>query len=270
MKVEEARALVETVLEDERLNNVQELIFRQCWEGRHSYQEIAQVAGYDYEYIKATGAKLWKLLTEAFGEKVKKSNLQSVLKRYLRRHHITLQQNKGTGFNLSGSNLSGARLFFANIKESDSCQANFYKDKRQDDKTELEQEKIKAEPAVNPNANSPAEKLTHIWNGWQFHSAGEVSIAEALNRAGVLFFPKATARLTTPDGKQNQDLHFLICYEGKLGILAVDLAEEDQETATDGILQSQGIRIIQHYDVNECTVEPQRVVLEFLQLLSQA
>ena len=97
-----------------------------------------------------------------------------------------------------------------------------------------------------------------------------MSIAEALNRAGVLFFPKATARLTTPDGKQNQDLHFLICYEGKLGILAVDLAEEEQETATDGILQSQGIRIIQHYAKRQCTAEPQRVVLEFLQLLSQA
>lgn len=269
MKVEEALALVETVLEDERLNNVQELIFRQCWEGRHSYQEISQVAGYDYEYIKATGAKLWKLLTEAFGEKVKKSNLQSVLKRYLRRHHITLQQNKGTGVNLSGSNLIGSSIFFANI-ESDSCQADFYKDKRPDDKTELDGEETKAEPAANPNAHSPAEKLTHALNGWQFRSAGEVNIAEALNRAGVLFFPKATARLTTPDGKQNQDLHFLICCEGKLGILAVDLEDAEQETATDGILQSQGIRIIQHYDASECTAEPERVVLEFLQLLSQA
>lgn len=270
MKVEEALALVETVLEDERLNNVQELIFRQCWEGRHSYYEIAQVAGYDYDYIKATGAKLWKLLTEAFGEKVKKSNLQSVLKRYLRRHHITLQRNKVTGVNLSGSNLSGARLFFANIKEADSCQADFYKDKRPDDKIELDGEETKAEPAANPNAHSPAETLTHIWNGWQFRSAGEVSIAEALNHAGVLFFPKATARLTTPDGKKNQDLHFLICYEGKLGILAVDLDDAEQETGTDGILQSQGIRIIRHYDASECTAEPHRVVLEFLQLLSQA
>ena len=164
MKDDEALALVETVLEDERLNNVQELIFRQCWEGRHSYQEIAQVAGYDYEYIKATGAKLWKLLTEAFGEKVKKSNLQSVLKRYLRRHHITLQRNKITGFNLSRSNLSGYSILFANI-ESDSCQANLYKDKRPDDKTELDEAKTKAEPAVNPKAHSTPETLTHIWNG---------------------------------------------------------------------------------------------------------
>lgn len=134
----------------------------------------------------------------------------------------------------------------------------------------MDEAETKAEPAVNPKAHYPAEKLTHIWNGWQFRSAGEVNIAEALNRAGVLFFPKATARLRTPDGKQNQDLHFLICYEGKLGILAVDLAEEEQETATDGILQSQGIRIIQHYAKREGTAEPERVVLEFLQLLSQA
>lgn len=86
----------------------------------------------------------------------------------------------------------------------------------------------------------------------------------------MLFFPKVTARLTTPDGKQNQDSHFLICYQGKLGILVVDVEDAALEAATDGILQSQGIRHIQHYDVTECTAEPHGVVLEFLQLLSQA
>ncbi len=270
MKVDEALALVEMVLEDQaRLNNVQELIFRHCWEGRQSYQEIAQVSGYDYEYIKATGAKLWQLLTEALGEKVKKSNLQSVLKRYLRRYHITLQRNQVIGVNLSGANLSGARLLFANIKESESCQSDLSKDKRLDDKTDLEEEEIKGEEAVNESANSPPATLTHSWNGWQFCSGAEVKIAEALDRAGVLFFPKATARLTTPEGRQNQTPHFLVCYEGKLGILAVDVEAEALGRPTDVTWQSQGIRIIQHYDVIECDAEPDRVVLEFLQVLNQ-
>lgn len=87
----------------------------------------------------------------------------------------------------------------------------------------------------------------------------------------MLFFPKATARLTTTEGRQNQDLYFLICYEGKLGILGVNAEDRDEaDQRSDRILQSQGIRMIQYYNVNECTEEPDRVVLEFLQNLSLA
>ncbi len=235
MKVDEALALVEAVLEDDRLNDVQELIFRQCWEGNQSYQEIAQGSGYDSEYLKATGAKLWKLLSEVFGEKVKKGNLQSVLKRYLRQNQITLQRNQIMGVDLSGSNLSGAKLLFANVSQN-SCQSDFYKAKRPDDKIVLNEDEITAETQVNPIAHSNSESLSHFWNGWQFRSQAEVKIAEALDRAGVLFFPKATARLTTPEGRTNQSPHFLVCSEGKLGILVVD-GEED-EAETDRLLQT--------------------------------
>lgn len=73
MTVDEALAIVETVLDDdEQLNDVQELIFKQSWEGRYSYEEMAEFSKYDDEYIKSAGAKLWKLLSEAFDEKVKK------------------------------------------------------------------------------------------------------------------------------------------------------------------------------------------------------
>ena len=34
MTVEEALVLVDTVLPEEGLNDLQELVFRQCWEGR--------------------------------------------------------------------------------------------------------------------------------------------------------------------------------------------------------------------------------------------
>jgi hypothetical protein len=109
MTVDEALAIVETVLEDdEQLNDVQELIFKQCWEGRQSYEEIAKFSKYDDEYIKAAGYKLWKLLSDAFDEKVKKSNIKAVIKRYLRRHQVTLHRTQVIGVNLSGANLSGA------------------------------------------------------------------------------------------------------------------------------------------------------------------
>jgi hypothetical protein len=278
MKVDEALALVEAVLEDDRLNDVQELIFRQCWEGNQSYQEIAQVSGYDSEYIKATGAKLWKLLTEAFGEKVKKGNLQSVLKRYLRQNQITVHRNQVIGVNFSGASLCGSSLSGANlsvaklygtISEEQDSQSDFYKAKRPDDKIVLNEDEINAEPGINPIAHSNSESSSHSWNGWQFRSQAEVKIAEALDRAGVLFYPNATARLTTPDGRKNQDPHFLVGSEGKLGILFVDGVEED-EAETDRLLQTQGIRIIHHYPVTQCTEDSDWVVLEFLQALSQA
>ena len=49
----------------------------------------------------------------------------------------------------------------------------------------------------------------------------------------------------------------------------MDVADADLGRANDVIWQSQGIWIIQHYEVTECDAEPDRVVLEFLQLLSQ-
>ncbi|MEG4326597.1 hypothetical protein QUB37_07110 [Microcoleus sp. AT3-A2] len=76
MTVDEALAIVETVLDDdEQLNDVQELIFKQSWEGRQSYEEIAKVSKYDDEYIKAAGYKLWKQLSEVFDEKVRLKQL---------------------------------------------------------------------------------------------------------------------------------------------------------------------------------------------------
>ncbi|HIK26462.1 MAG: hypothetical protein N3E45_08560 [Oscillatoriaceae bacterium SKW80] len=87
-----------------------------------------------------------------------------MLKRYLRRHHITLQHNKIIGVNFSASNLSGAWLLFAYI-EAESCQAYLYKDTKQDDKTELEEEEIKAERDSKQLADSPPEILTYAWLG---------------------------------------------------------------------------------------------------------
>jgi hypothetical protein len=89
MTVDEAQELVEIVLDYQHLNKVQELVFRQSWE-RRSYKEIARSSEYEYDSIRVAGAELWKLLSIAFDEKVKKGNLQSVLKRYLRRNKVNV------------------------------------------------------------------------------------------------------------------------------------------------------------------------------------
>ncbi len=78
MTVEEALAMVKKFLNKDSLSIIQEIVFRQAWEGK-SYFEIASRSGYDPGYVKEAGYKLWQLLSEALGEKVTKKNFQLVL-----------------------------------------------------------------------------------------------------------------------------------------------------------------------------------------------
>lgn len=80
MNVEEALLILDTVLEQSFLNDVQELVFRQSWLGQ-TYVEMAESSGYNANYIKDIGYKLWKLLSKVFKEEVRKSNFRSVLRR---------------------------------------------------------------------------------------------------------------------------------------------------------------------------------------------
>ena len=79
MNTEEALVILDTFLE-QGLNDVQELVFRKAWEGQ-TYPEIAESSGYDSNYIKEVGSKLWKMLSQALEEEVTKSNFRSVLRR---------------------------------------------------------------------------------------------------------------------------------------------------------------------------------------------
>lgn len=77
--VGEALAFVEEVLRPERLSTVQELVFRRCWLG-DSYQEIAEDAGYEADYLRSVGSRLWQQLSDIFAERVTKNNLRAVLR----------------------------------------------------------------------------------------------------------------------------------------------------------------------------------------------
>jgi hypothetical protein len=79
MNVEEALIILDTILAPQRLSKVQELVFRQCFLGR-TYHEIAENLGYDYDYIRVTGYRLWQTVSEALGERVTKYNFQAVLR----------------------------------------------------------------------------------------------------------------------------------------------------------------------------------------------
>jgi len=77
--IEEALYLVDNAIKPERLNSIQELILTQCWSGK-TYQEIADSSGYDPDYVRVVGSRLWQLLSESFGEKITKNNFRSILR----------------------------------------------------------------------------------------------------------------------------------------------------------------------------------------------
>lgn len=293
MSVDEALTLAETVLEaeEEPLNDVQEIIFRECWQGRTSYEAIAHVSGYDKEYLKCAGAKLWQQLSDAFGEKVKKSNLKSVIRRYAQQHHLK-PRNLVIEVNLSGASISGDNIGGENM-QGHLREANFCLHDSPPQKTS--QEKPPPRSKFRHRHFHSSEKIAgfpekaYQWHGWEFDSEAEVKIAEALDRTGVLFFPNAQGRLTSATGRENSVPGFLICYQGKWGLLAVkkgispenvaeimpeNVAEimpgDDERSRLFQSLKSQGIHLIADYDVAECLKESDRIVQDFLDHLSNA
>lgn len=88
MTTDEALAIVDRLLQSKKLNNLQELIFRQSWKDI-TYQKIAKNSDYSYDYIRDNGAELWKLLSQALGEKVTKKNFKAIIERQNRQEKTT-------------------------------------------------------------------------------------------------------------------------------------------------------------------------------------
>jgi WD40 repeat protein len=101
MNTQKALVILDTILEHQHLNDIQELVFRQVLEGK-SYPQIAVDTGYDANYVKDVGAKLWKLLSDSLGEKVSKGNLQAILRRYDSQPQV-LGENDGSPSSISTS-----------------------------------------------------------------------------------------------------------------------------------------------------------------------
>lgn len=84
IEISQALRIVDRTLEPDRLNTVEELVLKECWEGK-TYQEIARASGYDSDYIRVVGSRLWQNLSNALGEKVTKNNFRSVLRQQARK-----------------------------------------------------------------------------------------------------------------------------------------------------------------------------------------
>jgi WD40 repeat protein len=94
MTVDEALALLDTLLQEQSLRDIQEQVFRHSWEGR-TYHNMAELAGYDTGYIRDVGSELWRQLTQALGEPVTKQNVQAVLRRQSERRLPELVDRSG-------------------------------------------------------------------------------------------------------------------------------------------------------------------------------
>lgn len=116
-------------------------------------------------------------------------------------------------------------------------------------------------------------RATMMWRNLRFRSESEKRIAQALDEAGVLFLPNCLARLNTPDGRKNKEPDFVICHQGRWGILEVDGEPYHPPSRTvddhkrDQDFYAHGVLLVLHFDAAECYQQPRRVVKRFLGLL---
>lgn len=129
-----------------------------------------------------------------------------------------------------------------------------------------------ANTANNQGVKFNFNNKTHTWQRLTFRSKTEIKIAEALDRAEVLFLPNCLARLNTPNGRANKEADFLICYNGKWGILEVDgpyhtPERRVEEQERERIFRRHGIKVVERFDSSRCYENPDAVVQEFFKML---
>ncbi len=237
---------------------------------------LFRLSGYEYDYIKDAGAKLWKQLSKAFGEKVKKTNLQSVLKRYLRQTQNNFMGNPVIAVNLSGANLTNTTLNIPELNGSKllltPLNTAYLHPEIQDsiiDNPKLssnQQEILVLDENPMPENPPTSDNKTDEWNGWQFPTEAHLTIAQTLENTGILFTPNAKLRITTEAGKQNQQFDFLIFHQGKCGILQIDTGTTPLNPKN-LLSQNPDIPIIKHYQASRCIENPAEIVQEFLKIL---
>ncbi|MFP4298170.1 MAG: ATP-binding protein [Spirulinaceae cyanobacterium] len=72
------------------LSNLQKTVLQGVWRNMN-YEAIAKTVHRDEQYLRNVGSDLWKILTEALGEKINKANAISVIER-----EIVIKSNQDT------------------------------------------------------------------------------------------------------------------------------------------------------------------------------
>ncbi len=116
---------------------------------------------------------------------------------------------------------------------------------------------------------------SRIWMNLRFRSQSEIRIAPALDRSGVFFLPNCMGRIGSVGNRMNREADFLVCHNGKFGILEVDgepfhpPSRVAQDHERDRLFRKHGIGVVEHFDANRCYDSPDEVVKEFLKIYHQ-
>lgn len=131
---------------------------------------------------------------------------------------------------------------------------------------------IKNRPALNQGIKINEAQI-YEWESLRFRSPVEVIMAKTLDKYNVLFLPNCMARLGQPGNRTRREADFLVCFDGKVGILEIDgevyhtSAAKDHDR--DRLFRHHGIKVCEHYDAKRCLKEPEEVVRDFLKILRQ-
>lgn len=111
------------------------------------------------------------------------------------------------------------------------------------------------------------------WNNLRFRSEPERRIAAALDAHRLLFFPNCVARLSEGERRVNREPDFLICVNGKWGILEIDGNAYHQSAAKDHdrdrLFRAYGVRVVERFTATECLSDAPKVVERFLGVLGR-
>ena len=116
------------------------------------------------------------------------------------------------------------------------------------------------------------ERKISKWNGCYFRSKPEIKIAEILEEMQIPFIANGRGRFNVKSSRKTYEPDFLVFYNGKVGILEVDgkiyhpESEKEKSQERDNSFVNSGVKIIAHYDGEDCNNSPQKVVEKFLTL----
>jgi very-short-patch-repair endonuclease len=191
---------------------------------------------------------------------------------------------------LSGADLTGANLFETDLSYADLSEAKLdgtilayqkISEELQEENLDLKEKLLlleiqfenlverEVERRLIANQGIKAKKLT--WEGLRFRSEPEREIAKVLDEMGIMFFPLASGRVMTEEGMKTREVDFLICSRGLWGILECDgemwhpSAAKDHKRDND--YKRNGLWFIQRFTDKECKKSPDKVVLQFLDML---
>lgn len=184
MNVEQALIILDTVLEQKFLNDVQELVFCQSWLGQ-TYLEMSENSGYNSNYIKDVGYKLWKLLSEVFEQQVTKSNFRSVLRRQYVNFQNSLQLQSVSERESLADEEKNVADFFGASEAKDTTSVN----------------KVRAAPleAENVNRNSQNSNINLLKVTPEYINTEEKSTNTAQNWRQVIDIAAYSGRITEID-----------------------------------------------------------------------